>query len=92
MSPEDKDDLLLSSDTVDQMLSMYSPAPLPTDSTANLHVSNRNFAVKFLNIMDPLLPTNNLGRSVSKASFTRIRKAFVHGAQTLSNIMLQVGL
>jgi hypothetical protein len=32
------------------------------------------FALKHLNIVDPLLPTNNLGRSVSKASFARIRR------------------
>ena len=51
---------------------------------------NRSFPIKFLNIMDPLLATNNLGRSVSKANFARIRKALAHGSSTLSDIMSQV--
>lgn len=90
MQPQDKEELLLSSDTIDEMLNMYSPAPPQPDSQATLPASNRNFSVKFLNIMDPLLPTNNLGRSVSKASFARIRKALKHGAETLTDIMLKV--
>lgn len=81
---------LLSSDTIAQMLSVYSPNPLPSDSPANMSASSRSFAIKFLNIMDPLLPTNNLGRSVSKASFARIRKALKHGAQVLTDILLEV--
>lgn len=48
------------------------------------------FIIKSLNIMDPLLPTNNLGRSVSKANFARIRRAFAHGAKTLEAIMQKV--
>lgn len=42
---------------------------------------------KYLNIMDPLLPTNNLGRSVSKASFTRIKRALAFGAEQLERIL-----
>lgn len=42
--------------------------------------------LKFLNIVDPLLPSNNLGRSVSRASFARIRRAFAHGARKLDEI------
>ncbi len=45
--------------------------------------------VKHLNIIDPLLPSNNLGRSVSKASFSRIRRAFAYGASTLGDILAQ---
>lgn len=48
------------------------------------------FQPKFLNIMDPMLATNNLGRSVSKANAARIRTAWAHAAQTLSGIMQQV--
>ncbi|GJN33426.1 hypothetical protein PR202_gb22024 [Eleusine coracana subsp. coracana] len=42
-----------------------------------------NFRLKFLNIIDPLKGNNNLGRSVSKGSFYRIRSAFSFGAQKL---------
>jgi hypothetical protein len=42
---------------------------------------------KYLNIMDPLLPTNNLGRSVSKTSYSRIRKALAFGARQLDEIL-----
>ena len=47
----------------------------------------RFFAIKPLNIMDQLLTSNNLGRSVSKANCLRIRRAFAQGAKTLSGIM-----
>ncbi|GAB4814831.1 hypothetical protein N2152v2_001877 [Parachlorella kessleri] len=47
----------------------------------------QHFVLKHLNIVDPLLPPNNLGRSVSKASFARIRRAFAHGANALATIM-----
>ena len=47
----------------------------------------RFFAIKPLNIMDQLLTSNNLGRSVSKANCLRIRRAFAQGAKTLSAIM-----
>ena len=48
------------------------------------------FQPKFLNIMDPMCPTNNLGRSVSKANAARIRKAWAHAARSLEDIMQQV--
>ncbi len=47
------------------------------------------FAIKQLNVMDPILPNNNLGRSVSKASYLRIRRAFEHGARMLADIAEQ---
>ena len=50
----------------------------------------RAFVTKSLNIMDQLLPSNNLGRSVSRANFLRIRRAFAQGAKTLAAIMRKV--
>ncbi|XP_062190111.1 uncharacterized protein LOC133893156 [Phragmites australis] len=47
-----------------------------------------NFRTKYLNIIDPLKGNNNLGRSVSKASFYRIRSAFSFGAQKLGQILM----
>ncbi|GJN10674.1 hypothetical protein PR202_ga28789 [Eleusine coracana subsp. coracana] len=47
-----------------------------------------NFRLKFLNIIDPLKGNNNLGRSVSKGSFYRIRSAFSFGAQKLGQILM----
>ncbi|GFR47993.1 hypothetical protein Agub_g9817, partial [Astrephomene gubernaculifera] len=47
------------------------------------------FAIRQLNVMDPILPNNNLGRSVSKASYLRIRRAFEHGARMLADIAEQ---
>ncbi|KAF8714759.1 hypothetical protein HU200_027284 [Digitaria exilis] len=46
------------------------------------------FRQKFLNIVDPLKGNNNLGRSVSKANFYRIRSAFSFGAQKLGQILM----
>jgi len=43
---------------------------------------------KHLNIMDPLMPTNNLGRSVSKTNSVRMRTAFGHGAKSLTHVFM----
>ena len=43
----------------------------------------RAFQRKFVNVQDPLLPTNNLGRSVSKYSFMRMQRALAHSALAL---------
>lgn len=50
-----------------------------------------HFPLKHLNIVDPLLPSNNLGRSVSKASYARVRKALALGSRTLEAALLKVG-
>ena len=87
-----EDGLLLCDDFIEEMMEMYSPVrqKQSSDSKPVMPHPNRSFPVKLLNIMDPLLPTNNLGRSVSKASFARIRKALAHGAKTLTDIMAKV--
>ncbi|CAL5079919.1 unnamed protein product [Urochloa decumbens] len=45
------------------------------------------FSRKFLNIVDPLNQSNNLGRSVRKKNFDRIRSAFDIGARKLRKIL-----
>ncbi|KAK9734246.1 hypothetical protein RND81_04G125900 [Saponaria officinalis] len=49
----------------------------------------KTFLQKHLNIVDPLKENNNLGRSVSKGNFFRIRSAFSYGARKLGQILLQ---
>ena len=66
------------------------PGPAPGAPPPRPDQPGRLFVVKQLNIMDPLLPSNNLGRSVAKASFARIKKAFAYGAKALANIMDKV--
>ncbi|XP_059666828.1 uncharacterized protein LOC132312466 isoform X2 [Cornus florida] len=46
------------------------------------------FPVKHLNIMDPLKDDNNLGRSVNKGNFHRIRNAFCLGARKLGETLM----
>ncbi|XP_078446497.1 uncharacterized protein LOC144715451 [Wolffia australiana] len=45
------------------------------------------FHRKHLNIVDPLKEKNNLGRSVNKGNFYRIRSAFTFGARKLGRIL-----
>lgn len=52
-----------------------------------LETEKCTMTMKFLNVVDPLLPSNNLGRSVSHASFRRIRKALARGAGELDEIL-----
>lgn len=55
-------------------------------STLQLSTNGVTFPRKFLNILDPLLPSNNLGRSVNGASFSRIKRALKLGWQVLEEI------
>ncbi|KAJ0246482.1 hypothetical protein HA466_0170150 [Hirschfeldia incana] len=45
------------------------------------------FVAKHFNVIDPLRENNNLGRSVSKGNFFRIRSAFTLGAKKLSRLL-----
>ncbi|XP_057806249.1 uncharacterized protein LOC131021175 isoform X2 [Salvia miltiorrhiza] len=82
--PEDSDkDLLLSNDFLNNCVDMFSVPSRVGDKTP------RVFPRKHLNIVDPLKEINNLGRSVSKGNFYRIRSAFSYGARKLARILLQ---
>ncbi|KHG02828.1 DEP domain-containing 5 [Gossypium arboreum] len=85
-SPEnDGDELLLSRDFLNHCRVAYSGSMQPLEIAPNV------FAVKYLNIIDPLKESNNLGRSVSKGNFHRIRCALSFGAQRLSEILMLPG-
>lgn len=77
---------------VEQLLSGKTPPP----STSQQQQQNQqqrlevNFPLKHLNLMDPLLPSNNLGRSVSRASYARVHKAFKYASQSLNSILAKV--
>ncbi|XP_074367885.1 uncharacterized protein LOC141708265 [Apium graveolens] len=45
------------------------------------------FIPKHFNVIDPLRANNNLGRSVSKGNFFRIRSAFAFGAEKLARLL-----
>lgn len=76
-------DLLLSREFLKDCLEMYS------DPCRGIENSLRTFPQKHLNIVDPLNESNNLGRSVSKGNFYRIRSAFSYGARKLQHILFQ---
>ncbi|XP_068642159.1 uncharacterized protein [Aristolochia californica] len=48
---------------------------------------NQAFISKHFNVIDPLRTNNNLGRSVSKGNFFRIRSAFAFGAKRLARLL-----
>ncbi|GMY25673.1 hypothetical protein FCV25MIE_20915 [Fagus crenata] len=81
-TPEnDGGDLLLSTDFLKGCLEMFSvPA-------RGYETNSRTFPLKHLNIVDPLKENNNLGRSVSKGNFYRIRSAFTYGARKLGRVL-----
>lgn len=59
-------------------------------ASSRADMNGKAFVVRCLNIMDPLLPNNNLGRSVVRSSFARIRRAFGHGATLLRAVASKV--
>ncbi|KAL6657364.1 hypothetical protein ACP70R_005144 [Stipagrostis hirtigluma subsp. patula] len=76
------DELLLGKEYLKGSLDRLLVVPYGSDGC------DTNFRQKYLNIIDPLKGSNNLGRSVSKASFYRIRSAFSFGAQKLGQILM----
>ncbi|CAI0560559.1 unnamed protein product [Linum tenue] len=52
-----------------------------------LDSGRHEFVVKHINIMDPLSYSNNLGRSVSRGNFHRIKCALSYGAQMLRGVL-----
>ncbi|KAK8977619.1 hypothetical protein V6N11_013404 [Hibiscus sabdariffa] len=85
-TPEtDGDELLLSRDFLSYCRETYSV------SMQSLEIGAGVFPVKYMNIVDPLKVNNNLGRSVSKGNFHRIRCALTYGTQRLSEILMLPG-
>ncbi|XP_007011348.2 PREDICTED: uncharacterized protein LOC18587491 isoform X1 [Theobroma cacao] len=85
-SPEnDGDEPLLSQDFLRHCREMFS---VPMQS---LEIGAHAFPIKHLNIVDPLNENNNLGRSVGKGNFYRIRSALSFGAQRLREILMLPG-
>lgn len=79
---KEKDDLLLSENFLKSCQDMFSV------SFDGFETTLRAFPLKHLNIIDPLRENNNLGRSVSRGNFYRIRSAFKLGARKLGWILL----
>ncbi|VYS61111.1 unnamed protein product [Arabidopsis thaliana] len=50
-------------------------------------IQGQPFVSKHFNVIDPLRENNNLGRSVSKGNFFRIRSAFTLGAKKLTRLL-----
>ncbi|KAL2975911.1 hypothetical protein AAZX31_14G189200 [Glycine max] len=80
--PENGGNTLLTEEFIRSCVESFS---LPSRG-ADLNL--RAFPQKHLNIIDPLKENNNLGRSVNKGNFYRIRSAFKYGARKLGWILM----
>ncbi|KAJ6827806.1 uncharacterized protein M6B38_365105 [Iris pallida] len=78
---KDSDGLLLSKHFLDACSMVYAVFPGGQDNQGQTFVS------KYFNVIDPLRTNNNLGRSVSKGNFFRIRSAFAFGAKRLTRLL-----
>ncbi|CAL0302171.1 unnamed protein product [Lupinus luteus] len=78
---KDGGDLLLSKLFLDTCSSDYAVYPGGHENQGQPFVS------KYFNVIDPLRVNNNLGRSVGKGNFLRIRSAFALGAKQLARIL-----
>ncbi|KAJ7965382.1 Poly(A) RNA polymerase cid14 [Quillaja saponaria] len=78
---KDCEELLLSKLFLDACSSVYAVMPRGVEN------QKQPFVSKHFNIIDPLRANNNLGRSVSKGNFFRIRSAFAFGAQRLARLL-----
>ncbi|EFJ38851.1 hypothetical protein SELMODRAFT_70578, partial [Selaginella moellendorffii] len=82
---QDGGPLLLTKHFLDSCSRAY--AVMPNGNINGSIVQSRVFGSKYLNVVDPLKTTNNLGRSVNKGNFYRIRNAFGFGARKLARIL-----
>ncbi|KAF5811511.1 putative polynucleotide adenylyltransferase [Helianthus annuus] len=78
---KDSGELLLNKVFLDACSSVYAVFPSGQDSQGQPFIS------KHFNVVDPLRVSNNLGRSVSKGNFFRIRSAFSLGAKKLKKFL-----
>ncbi|KAL0460361.1 UNVERIFIED_CONTAM: hypothetical protein Slati_0663300 [Sesamum latifolium] len=83
MPESGRKDLLLSEEFLENCIEMFSV------SSRGLEAQPKAFQTKHLNIIDPLKENNNLGRSVHRGNFYRIRSAFKYGARKLGQILLR---
>ncbi|KAL3850536.1 hypothetical protein ACJIZ3_012418 [Penstemon smallii] len=74
-------DLMLSEEYLENCMEMFS---LPL---RGLEEKPKSFQAKHLNIIDPLKENNNLGRSVHRGNFYRIRSAFKYGTRKLCQVL-----
>ncbi|XP_073103659.1 uncharacterized protein [Elaeis guineensis] len=78
---KDRGELLLSKPFLDALSGAYAVKPSGQENQGQPFVS------KHFNVIDPLRTNNNLGRSVSKGNFFRIRSAFAFGAKKLARLL-----
>lgn len=78
---KDGGELLLSKRFLESCSSAYAVFPGGQESQGQPFIS------KHFNVIDPLRVNNNLGRSVSKGNFYRIRSAFAFGAKRLARLL-----
>ncbi|CAA0838934.1 nucleotidyltransferases [Striga hermonthica] len=78
---KDSGELLLSKLFLDACSSVYAVFPGGQEN------NGQQFVSKHFNVIDPLCVNNNLGRSVSKGNFFRIRSAFAFGAKRLARLL-----
>ncbi|KAI3960864.1 hypothetical protein MKW92_030764 [Papaver armeniacum] len=74
-------------DTEDLLLSKLFDACSSVYSVGGQDNQGQPFVSKHFNVIDPLRVNNNLGRSVSKGNFFRIRSAFAFGAKRLARLL-----
>ncbi|XP_073146368.1 uncharacterized protein [Henckelia pumila] len=74
-------DLLLDEEFIENCMGMFS---VPFKS---LEANQKAFQPKHINIIDPLKEYNNLGRSVNRGNFFRIRSAIKYGARKLGHVL-----
>jgi len=77
----DTEELLLSRPFLEACSTVYAVFPKTQEN------QGQPFASKYFNVIDPLRTNNNLGRSVSKGNFFRIRSAFRLGAERLAWVL-----
>ncbi|MCE0482565.1 hypothetical protein HAX54_041424 [Datura stramonium] len=77
-----RNNVLLSEEFLRNCMEMF------TVPSRDAEMNTRALQQKHLNIIDPLKENNNLGRSVHKGNFHRIRSAFKYGARKLGRILL----
>ena len=57
------------------------------DKLQNFNSSKKAINLKYMNIVDPIFPTNNLGKSVNFHNFSKIKKVFEYASKEVDQII-----
>ena len=90
-----KSDIIKSNEEISYLINIDDIAQLKKefdkfkdfDKLQNFNSNKKAINLKYMNIVDPIFPTNNLGKSVNFHNFSKIKKIFEYASKEVDIII-----